>query len=36
MSVADRAEDARILLNQSSYRLGWAYKYEPGKDSALN
>ena len=32
MSVADRAEDARILLNQSSYRLGWAYKYEPGKD----
>ena len=32
MSVADRAEDARILLNHSSYRLGWARKYDPGKD----
>lgn len=32
MSVVDRAEDARILLEESDYRLNWARKYEPDTD----
>ena len=32
MSVVDRSEDARILLEESDYRLKWARKFEPNTD----
>lgn len=32
MSVVAKSEDARILLEESDYRLNWARKYEPDTD----